>query len=286
MTYTIESCPYCGTKIRSYSSLSEPMVKSTSGCPFVKCSRCGLYYYDSTVSEPGETKYKKSNFFSMLAGSIFLAVIASIMVTFTVGYFFRNSERDLEILALSAFSIALVICMIIQYKNKDDDDDQAYKTWMESKKRLENKEYSKIYYDAKCGKKYDYKKLALILDGFANNDFCSSKNDSHPYSAETEKKVPQSSPMKPVPESRQNESNKEKKMVLPHYMPGFEPDEVKPFVSSFFTSLEEIYPDKIINVSTWNHKKFDNAAGMLCKYLGYANGTDFLEAYGYKVVKS
>lgn len=71
---------------------------------------------------------------------------------------------------------------------------------------------------------------------------------------------------------------------VPNYLPGFEPDDVKKLLRSFFGEIDRCFPDKKIVWSEWNHEKLDKPAGYLCKYLGYSRGTDFLNAYGYSVV--
>lgn len=73
--------------------------------------------------------------------------------------------------------------------------------------------------------------------------------------------------------------------ALPNYLPGFEPDKIKPQLDKFFAVIDEAFPDGIVRQSEWDHAKWDRAAGMLCRFLGYPNGTQFLEAYGYTVVK-
>ena len=70
---------------------------------------------------------------------------------------------------------------------------------------------------------------------------------------------------------------------FPNYLPGFEPEEMKPALDKFLAVIDREYPDGIIKRDTWDHAKWDRAASMLCKFLGYANGTEFLEAYGYTV---
>lgn len=72
---------------------------------------------------------------------------------------------------------------------------------------------------------------------------------------------------------------------FPNYLPGFEPEEMKPALEKFLAVMDRAYPDGVVKGSTWDHDRWDRAASMLCKYLGYANGTDFLEAYGYTVEK-
>lgn len=69
----------------------------------------------------------------------------------------------------------------------------------------------------------------------------------------------------------------------PYYLPGFEPEEIRPLINSFFSVVNKEFPDKIIIINEWNHQ-WDNAANMLCKKLGYSKGKDFLEAYGFSVV--
>ena len=68
----------------------------------------------------------------------------------------------------------------------------------------------------------------------------------------------------------------------PKYLPGFEPDDIKPLVDSFFDVINRVFPDKVVVRNEWNHQ-WDNAANMLCRKLGYINGKDFLEAYGYRI---
>lgn len=70
----------------------------------------------------------------------------------------------------------------------------------------------------------------------------------------------------------------------PKYLPGFEPEEIKSLTDSFFTVIDKTFPDKVIIRNEWNHQAWDNAANLLCKKLGYSNGKDFLEAYGYRIV--
>ena len=72
---------------------------------------------------------------------------------------------------------------------------------------------------------------------------------------------------------------------FPNYLPGFEPDNVKPALDRFLAVMEREYPDHKIPGSTWDHEKWDRAASMLCKVLGYGSGSEFLEAYGFTVEK-
>lgn len=72
---------------------------------------------------------------------------------------------------------------------------------------------------------------------------------------------------------------------FPNYLPGFEPEEMKPALDKFLAVMDREYPDGVIKGDTWDHDRWDRAASMLCKYLGYANGSEFLEAYGYTVEK-
>ena len=60
---------------------------------------------------------------------------------------------------------------------------------------------------------------------------------------------------------------------------------MKPALEKFLAVMDREYPDGIIKGDTWDHDRWDRAASMLCKYLGYANGSEFLEAYGYTVEK-
>lgn len=73
---------------------------------------------------------------------------------------------------------------------------------------------------------------------------------------------------------------------LPKYLPGFEPENVRAQLDKFFAVINKAFPDGIVYESQWDHAHWDNAAGMLCRYLGYARGSEFLEAYGYTFIKS
>ena len=73
---------------------------------------------------------------------------------------------------------------------------------------------------------------------------------------------------------------------VPNYLPGFEPENIKPLLITLLNDLDAYFPDKIIVWSEWNHEKWDKAAGFLCKNLGYSRGTEFLEAYGYSIVQN
>ena len=73
---------------------------------------------------------------------------------------------------------------------------------------------------------------------------------------------------------------------VPHYLPGFEPENIQRLLNTFFVTIDRQFPDKIIVWSEWDHEHLDKAAGYLTNSLGYTRGKDFLEAYGYKVVQS
>ena len=72
----------------------------------------------------------------------------------------------------------------------------------------------------------------------------------------------------------------------PNYLPGFEPENIKPLLATLLNDLDASFPDKTVVWSEWNHEKWDKAAGFLCKNLGYSRGTEFLEAYGYSIVQN
>ena len=67
------------------------------------------------------------------------------------------------------------------------------------------------------------------------------------------------------------------------FAPGYEPEDVKASLSSFFGAVSDTFPDRIIYWSEWDHS-WDKAANSLCHSLGYARGGDFLRAYGFTVV--
>lgn len=71
----------------------------------------------------------------------------------------------------------------------------------------------------------------------------------------------------------------------PNYLPGMEPDNIHNLLESFFTEIDEYFPDKTIYLSEWDHDRFDKALNYLTKFLGYKNRADFFEAYGYSFVK-
>ena len=89
----------------------------------------------------------------------------------------------------------------------------------------------------------------------------------------------------PLTEKQKQKEEAPAPASFPHYLPGFEPDNIRPSLEKFLAVMDRVYPDGIVLGSTWDHEHWDRAAAMLCKYLGYANGTDFLEAYGYQVQK-
>lgn len=72
---------------------------------------------------------------------------------------------------------------------------------------------------------------------------------------------------------------------VPHYLPGFEPENIQRLLNTFFDAVDNQFPDKIIVWSEWDHEHLDKAAGYLTNNLGYTRGKEFLEAYGYKVVQ-
>ena len=80
-------------------------------------------------------------------------------------------------------------------------------------------------------------------------------------------------------------SAREERSSFPKYLPGFEPEEMKPALEKFLAVMDREYPDGVIQADTWDHARWDRAASMLCRYLGYSNGSEFLEAYGYTVEK-
>lgn len=89
----------------------------------------------------------------------------------------------------------------------------------------------------------------------------------------------------PVEEKKPKEEEKASSASFPNYLPGFEPENVKPALDRFLAVMEKEFPDKKIPGSAWNHEKWDKAAAMLCKVLGYGSGSEFLEAYGFTVMK-
>ena len=89
----------------------------------------------------------------------------------------------------------------------------------------------------------------------------------------------------PVEEKKPEEEGKASSASFPNYLPGFEPENVKPALDRFLAVMEKEFPDKKIPGSAWNHEKWDKAAAMLCKVLGYGSGSEFLEAYGFTVMK-
>lgn len=66
--------------------------------------------------------------------------------------------------------------------------------------------------------------------------------------------------------------------------PGEEPEELKGQLLTFFTLLDNYYPDGVIDVSSWNRSALDAPAYRLRRALGYNKIRTFLEAYGYSFV--
>lgn len=69
----------------------------------------------------------------------------------------------------------------------------------------------------------------------------------------------------------------------PFYYPGEEPEEIKQLLDKLFYEIREVAPNWVIRKSEWVHD-WDKLAGYLCNRLGYANGTEFLSAYGFRVI--
>ena len=82
-----------------------------------------------------------------------------------------------------------------------------------------------------------------------------------------------------------NEAKESSSESFPNYLPGFEPENVKPALERFLAVMEREFPDHRIPGSRWNHERWDKAASRLCKVLGYSSGSEFLEAYGFMVEK-
>ena len=53
---------------------------------------------------------------------------------------------------------------------------------------------------------------------------------------------------------------------------------MKPALERFLAVMDREYPDGVIIADTWDHSRWDRAASMLCKYLGY----DTYDAEGYR----
>ena len=92
-------------------------------------------------------------------------------------------------------------------------------------------------------------------------------------------------PSDPVPAGKEKKGAEapSSSASFPNFLPGFEPENVRPALERFLAVMEKEFPDKKIPGSSWNHEKWDKAASMLCKVLGYTNGSEFLEAYGFTV---
>lgn len=73
--------------------------------------------------------------------------------------------------------------------------------------------------------------------------------------------------------------------IIPKYLPGFEPVNIRKYLDVFFSDVNRVFPDKRIVWSEWNHERWDNAANSLCKALGYNSGRAILEAYGYVIIQ-
>lgn len=73
---------------------------------------------------------------------------------------------------------------------------------------------------------------------------------------------------------------------MPKYLPGFEPEEIADLLKSFFQQIDKSFPDMVIVWSEWNHTELDETAKYFCRYLGYDDLKDFLQAYGYKIFLS
>ena len=70
---------------------------------------------------------------------------------------------------------------------------------------------------------------------------------------------------------------------MANYMPGQEPAELQKYLNPLLKELHAQYPDDLVDMSTWNHSRWDKVAGYLTQKLGYPNGTAFLNAYGFDI---
>ena len=146
-------------------------------------------------------------------------------------------------------------------------------------------------------------KYAFVYENKRQSDTVAKKpfSNSTGKLTETSKSKPVSYPAESNTSSRPKSSAKEESWIndrpyatkaeekktgsFPKYLPGFEPEEMKPALERFLTVMDREYPDGVIIADTWDHSRWDRAASMLCKYLGYDTGSDILEAYGYTVEK-
>lgn len=64
---------------------------------------------------------------------------------------------------------------------------------------------------------------------------------------------------------------------------GLEPANIKKRMDTLFAKLDEAYPDKVISGLRKDHKKWAETVRELYSLLGYPNGDEFLNAYGYTV---
>lgn len=67
------------------------------------------------------------------------------------------------------------------------------------------------------------------------------------------------------------------------YTVGSEPENIRKYLDSLFSKLDNAYPNKVIKGLYHDHKHWGETVTDLYKILGYKSSKDFLEAYGYKV---
>ena len=72
----------------------------------------------------------------------------------------------------------------------------------------------------------------------------------------------------------------------PRYAPGYEPFQLKPHLESLLSDLNMSYPNRIIDMNTWRHDRWDAVGNYLCENLGYSSAYVFLNAYGFEVYDS
>lgn len=69
----------------------------------------------------------------------------------------------------------------------------------------------------------------------------------------------------------------------PRYAPGYEPFQLKSHLESLLSDLNMSYPNRVIDMNTWHHDRWDALGNYLCENLGYSSAYVFLNAYGFEV---
>lgn len=135
MEYVTKKCPYCKKAYQRFVHKSEHY-----GCPIVNCPSCGGQFYDKDYIERALQPYKPTSYAMSLAASLLSVTFLFAFLAAIIWYF-----QGAWYVYLIFGSLYLVWTTMITVQNKADTDKDnriAYTEWLESEKRLMNREYA------------------------------------------------------------------------------------------------------------------------------------------------